>query len=84
MAFRHGLGEAGYLDDQNVLVEYRWAEGQDDGFPALVNELVRHRVAVIVTPGSTAAARAAEAATTAKPIVFSVAIDPVRSESWKP
>jgi putative ABC transport system substrate-binding protein len=79
MAFRHGLSEAGYLDGQNVLVEYRWAEGQDERFPALVAELVRRRVAVIVTPGSTAGARVAEAVTTTTPIVFSVSTDPVKS-----
>jgi putative ABC transport system substrate-binding protein len=75
-AFRKGLGETGYLEGQNVAVEYRHLEGQFDGLPALMADLVRRRVAVIVAAG-TAAAVAAKAATTTIPIVFRVGTDPV-------
>ena len=75
-AFRKGLGETGYVEGQNVAVEYRHLEGQFDGLPALTADLVRRRVAVIVAAG-TAAAVAAKAATTTIPIVFRVGTDPV-------
>jgi putative ABC transport system substrate-binding protein len=55
-AFRKGLGETGYVEGRNVAVEYRWAHNDDDRLPELAADLVRLRVAVIVTPGSTAAA----------------------------
>jgi putative ABC transport system substrate-binding protein len=74
--FLQGLKEAGYVDGQNVAIEYRWAENQLDRLPALAADLVRRRVAVIVAPGG-AAARAAKAATTTIPIVFEVGVDPV-------
>jgi len=78
-AFRRGLGETGYVEGRNVSVEYRWAHNDDDRLPELAADLVRLRVSVIVTPGSTAAAAAAKSAITTIPIVFSGGGDPVQT-----
>ena len=77
-AFRKGLDETGYVEGRNVAIEYRWAHNFNDRLPELA-ALVRLRVAVIATPGSTAAAAAAKSATTTIPIVFSAGGDPVRT-----
>jgi putative ABC transport system substrate-binding protein len=78
-AFHMGLRETGYVDSRNLAIEYRWAEGRNDRLPALVAELVRRQVSVIVTAGSTPAALAARAATTTIPIVFYLGADPVEA-----
>src|SRR5262249_32986170 len=76
-AFRDGLNETGYVEGQNVTVEYHWLGGQYDRLPSLMADLVR-RVAVIATPQSQPASLAAKAATTTIPIVFGVGEDPVK------
>ena len=77
-AFRKGLSDTGYVDGQNVTIEYHWLEGRYERLPALMAELVGRPVAVIATPASIPAAQAAKAATSAIPIVFGVGDDPVK------
>ncbi len=78
-AFRQGLNETGYIEGQNVVIEYRSAEGQYDRLPSLAADLVEHKVAVIFDAGGSDTAKAAEAATSTIPIVFLSAADPVRA-----
>ncbi len=77
-AFRQGLKEIGYVEGENVAIEYRWAENQIDRMPQMAAELVRRQVAVIAAAGGPASATAAKAATTTIPIVFLVGDNPVR------
>jgi putative ABC transport system substrate-binding protein len=77
-AFRKGLDETGYVEGQNVTVEYHWLDGRYERLSSVIADLVRRRVAAIATPGAVYAAQAAKAATTTIPIVFGVGDDPVK------
>ena len=78
-AFRQGLKEAGYVEGQNVAIEYRWAEGDNNRLPTLATELALQEVTVLVAGGGTPTAMAAKAAATTVPAVFAVAVDPVKA-----
>jgi putative tryptophan/tyrosine transport system substrate-binding protein len=84
-AFRRGLAEGGFVEGHNVAIEFRWARGQYDLLPAMVADLVSHRVNVLTTAGGEPSALAAKRATSAIPIVFGLGSDPVSAglvESW--
>jgi putative ABC transport system substrate-binding protein len=79
VTFRQGLKESGYIEGQNVQIEYRWAEGQIERLPRLAADLVQRHVTLIVAAGGSPSVQAAKAATTTIPIVFGVATDPIEA-----